>query len=445
MQMSNELGEEVELDRRITGDPAISADGEYLAIPAMYFDTTTPVIEPDSDTAVPSERPVETSGGYAGGATERFNPVVAMVQVEGDGEPQIEDAELVRLTPVNLAGEVEGYPASVTISPDGATTYATIEGGQGIAAFPTRQADDNFDSSVLSPVFDELGGTVFSGRTVIAATTDAGPRGIAFTAEEEAYVYNFLDRTVQEVDVDGYSTALFESDSLRVGLAATKGQPVLITSVTLDPQVDHGRRLFYSTSDSKMSQGGIGLSCATCHFDGRADGITWMFDRGPRQTPSLAGKVSLTEPVRWGGERVSVADDVKQTSQGLMGGSGITEEDIDAVAAFVDSTRDVDAPLSPEDPNVIAGKAIFERSDVGCVACHNGPRLTNNLKYTMFGFDGVDTRSLVGISGSPPYLHDGSAKTLRDVLERARSGEMGNTASLSEDEMFQLESYLKSL
>lgn len=459
VQFSDELGEEVELARRITGDPAISADGEYVAIPAMYLDTTTPVIEPD-DTPTSEPRPVEEpvaeeSGGYTGGSTERFNPTVAMIQVEASGEPHVEDAELVRV--VGQTDDLEGYLASVTISPDGRTTYATIEGAGGVAAFPTRRADDEFSSSVFSPVFDEVdqtfGGRGFSGRTVIAGFTDMGPRGVAFVGDEEAYVYNFLDRTVQQVDVPTITGKLYGGEALDTAggnIAAPSsvvGAPVVVTEARLPPDVEAGRRLFYSANDARMSATSVGLSCATCHFDGRADGITWTFERGPRQTPSLAGRVSLTEPVRWEGERATVSEDARITSQGLMGGNGITDADIEALTAFIDWTRDVDAPLKPmaNDERVLAGKAIFERPDVACASCHNGERLTDNKAYDLLGLQGVVTRSLVGISGSPPYFHDGSAKTLREVLERARDGSMGYTGDLSEEEMDLLELYLRSL
>ena len=63
----------------------------------------------------------------------------------------------------------------------------------------------------------------------------------------------------------------------------------------------------------------------------------------------------------------------------------------------------------------------------------------------MFELDAVQTRSLVGIAGSPPYFHDGSAATLRDVLQRVRDGSMGFTGTLSDAEVDDLELYLKSL
>jgi DNA-binding beta-propeller fold protein YncE len=454
-QLSEDMGLEVELQIRITGDMAISPDGEYAAIPAMYLDTTTPVLEP-VDGEIPEERPIDVapSDGYAGGATARFNPTVAMVQIEGDGEPQLEDAELVQVITSNVNGELEGYPSSVTISPDGRTTYATIEGGAGIAAFPTRRADDDFSNGVFGPAFREatesFGGRGFSNRKVIAISTDAGPRGVAFTEEDDAFVYNFLDRTVQNVNVPAVARELYSGDGVVSLGGGTRGETTLVTKVELPSDVAYGRRLFYSTNDTRMSAQSSGLSCATCHFDSRADGLTWVFDRsGPlaeRQTPSLAGKVSQTEPVRWQGERNTVSDDVRVTSQGLMGGSGITENEIYAVSAFIDWTPFVDSPLAGSaDPSVLRGKEIFERPEVGCANCHSGARYTDNQHYDLFGVEGVKTRSLTGIAGSPPYLHDGSARTLRDVVERSRDGSMGNTSSLTDEEMDFLVAYLRSL
>ena len=450
MQFSAELGMEIEMSTRITGDLAVTPDGEYVAVPAMYLDTTTPVIEPDENGQVPTEDVVpEEAGGYAGGATERFNPTVAVVPVEPDGEPHVEDAELVRAVAVNLDRSVEGYPASVTFSPDGRTTFATIEGGSGVLAFPTRQADDDFGHAVRDPIFEGIsrsfGTAGFSTRNVVAVQTDAGPRGIAFTSEFDAHVYNFLDRSVQRVDTKAVGRAVYGGNLGNGTFVAATAEPVLVTEKTLPPAVETGRRLFYSTNDSRMSSDSVGLSCATCHFDSRADGVTWTFDRGVRQTPSLAGEVTKTEPVRWEGERATVAEDARMTSQGLMGGSNIQEDEIMAVTAFIDWTRDVDPAFSADDPDVLAGKAIFERGDVACANCHAGERYTDNKRYDMLGINGVVTRSLVGIAGSPPYFHDGSAKTLRDVLERARDGSMGYTGDLSEQEMEQLEKYLRSL
>jgi cytochrome c peroxidase len=55
-----------------------------------------------------------------------------------------------------------------------------------------------------------------------------------------------------------------------------------------------------------------------------------------------------------------------------------------------------------------------------------------------------DTPGLRGVADSAPYLHDGSAATLRDVLERTR-GRMGNIEGLSPDDLDALVEYMRSL
>jgi mono/diheme cytochrome c family protein len=222
---------------------------------------------------------------------------------------------------------------------------------------------------------------------------------------------------------------------------------------TLPADVAAGRSLFYATNDSQMASAGAGVSCATCHFAGRNDGLTWLFadedENLPdhaRQTPSLAGVVSMTAPVTWTDDVVSVFDEVVITSQGRMGGSGLTEADALKVATFVDWTREADVPLAGStSDSVLAGKEVFEREDVGCADCHSGAAFTDNEAYDMYGLTGVRTRSLVGVSASAPFLHDGSAPTIEAVLLRANDGSMGDTSSLTKDELEDLANYVKSL
>ncbi|MCB9645384.1 MAG: hypothetical protein H6730_02100 [Deltaproteobacteria bacterium] len=57
----------------------------------------------------------------------------------------------------------------------------------------------------------------------------------------------------------------------------------------------------------------------------------------------------------------------------------------------------------------------------------------------------MKTPSLLGVATTAPYLHDGSSATLRDLLLRSRGGSMGDTSSLSEAELEDLEVFIKSL
>ena len=58
----------------------------------------------------------------------------------------------------------------------------------------------------------------------------------------------------------------------------------------------------------------------------------------------------------------------------------------------------------------------------------------------------IDTPTLLGVWQSAPYLHDGSAVTLRDVLTtRNPEGRHGDTSRLSESELDELVAYLLEL
>lgn len=420
---------------RITGDPAASPNGRFVAVPTMYVDNTTPLSEPGEDPPSEPGSPVEDSYGA------RMNPSVVLLPTKGDGSPEEEEVTfpiaIPRFTPT-------GYPSSVTFSPSGDLFVITMEGTRTTLVFETEPDTGGggpFDFGGEVGVATPGGPGGFEPRAAYAFTTPAGPRAVAFTSDDRAFVYGFLDRAVAALPM-----AEARANASLGGFTEPALRRVEIAQSNLPEEVEIGRRLFYASDDPRVAQVGGAVSCATCHFEGRDDGLTWSFDRGPRQTPSLAGMVSLREPVRWAGDRATVADDAFGTSQGLMGGSGLTMRLAQMMAAFIDSTRAVDHPgLGADDPAVARGREIFEREDVGCAGCHSGPLYTDKLTYSMFGFEGVKTPSLLGIAATAPYLHDGSAPTLRAVLDAARGGGMGDTSGLSEAELADLEAFLRSL
>jgi cytochrome c peroxidase len=127
-----------------------------------------------------------------------------------------------------------------------------------------------------------------------------------------------------------------------------------------------------------------------------------------------------------------------------MGGHGPSADDLLAIEAFVVSSR---LPLVPAvDADLVAqGAELFAREDVGCASCHAGDRLTDGKHWRIVGDLEANTPGLRGIAATAPYLHDGSMKDLRSVLEWARGGGMGDTSMLSDQELDALEAYLRSL
>lgn len=446
--------------RRFTGDPAFDASGEHLAIPGLWVDNLTPTTEPDDGT-------VSIGGGYASSTSfglSRMNPGLAIIDVDGHGRPTDEAAKVVFVAGFSQLDErsgstaVRSYLSSATWAPDGETIYATMEASNTVVALASTAVYG--DQSLCRGCEDidvaDTGGSVtllpsqggFLTAPAVFVGTGVGPRGVAFVDEGHAYVHTWLDRSVASLKVgeigDGIASQLGSGSAFEVtGMARLA---TAIATPSLDPEVEAGRRLFYSAVTPQMVTSGAGVSCSTCHLDGRTDGVTWALEDGPRATPTLAGKVSLTLPLTWTSDVDSVATEAEITSQNRMGGTGITEAELASIATFVDFTRHADLPAKGlETDAILRGKALFEREDVACASCHSGALFTDNTAHTVYGVEKVNTPTLVGIAASAPYLHTGGAATLRDVLESARGGAMGDTSALSDDDMDDLVAYLESL
>ncbi|HWQ92572.1 MAG TPA: c-type cytochrome, partial [Clostridia bacterium] len=91
--------------------------------------------------------------------------------------------------------------------------------------------------------------------------------------------------------------------------------------------------------------------------------------------------------------------------------------------------------------------------ELGCAGCHPGPLFTDQQSYdvgTAGEFDrktrSFDTPTLVEIRRTAPYLHDGSAATVRDVLTHKNKDDLhGKTSHLNADQILDLCAYLLSL
>lgn len=429
--------------RRVTGDPWVSADGSLLAVPTLHVDKDRDVGAPDT------EAPASSGYGSTSGVSlSRFNPAVELVPLQRDGTPKDRDATTA-LVAASISGDtVRSYVSSVTLSPDATTLYATMEGSDAVVVASTTpvygDADEDFCCS------DTGGGVRVTPTTAGMATlasivlaTDRGPRGVALVGDDLLVVDCWIDRTVgskqrdtlrERVDeqlVDGFANDVALAD--RVERADSP----------LDADVLEGRRMFHTAVDSEMAAPGAGISCATCHLAGRNDGITWPLEAGGRQTPSLAGGIAATAPFTWASDVALVADEVEITSQGRMGGENLDGVEAAEVAAYVETLRAPDLP-APDEDAVARGAEIFAREEVACASCHPAPLYTDNLSWELYGLR-ANTPTLRRVASTAPYLHEGTAPTLADVLILSRAGGMGDTSSLSDAEMADLEAFLRSL
>ena len=456
----------ITLTPRITGDPAVSPDGKTLAIPVLYVDNISEVDPPDMD-GDDDDDFLEVSGGYGGPGQTRFHGGIVTFPVNPGGTIDVDGGSPIEIVGNGADFEVlRSYPSSVVFSPDGETMVVPLEGASAVLSVKTRPNSDpmsNLNRAMQDEIMFMPGISDMNIHLANTAIAPAGPRGIAFTEDERAFVHSFLDRTVTDIQFNGFEPAtrftgvpvpFFGGGDTPVSDDFINGTPVLEEPIVfadehLPADIAEGRRLFYSTDNTAMAAQGAGVSCATCHFDGRNDGLTWSFE-GPgtieRQTPSLAGVVSLTAPLTWTDSVATVLDEVLITSQGRMGGSGLSHARAEKVAAFIDWTREADVPLANSESDAVTrGREIFHRAEVGCADCHNGAAWTDNESYDLFGIEEVRTPSLVGIAATAPYLHNGTADSISTLLRWSVNEAMGDTSSLNEREMSDLEQFILSL
>lgn len=267
-----------------------------------------------------------------------------------------------------------------------------------------------------------------------------GPDGVAIDAKGDALVWCSFSRRVMRVDTVGDNGKLVSGS---LGPANTYTGPTLVASSFNETQ--HAGLELFHISSTQISAGGA-LACASCHPDGRADGLSWRIDKHELQTPVLVGRVANTHPYKWDGGD----PDIKASLTGTMkrlGGTGLNKDQTAQLAAYLEA---LPAPQTPtRDATLVArGKELFESAELGCRSCHDGAKYTDNTKHEFktVTLPNADTPSLVGLAAGAPYYHDGSAATLEALLrDRGRVHGMAETAKMTDTQVAQLIAFLETL
>lgn len=249
-----------------------------------------------------------------------------------------------------------------------------------------------------------------------------------------------------------------------------------------DAKVRLGRQLYF---DKRLSSDGT-ISCASCHRPdaGWADVSSFSegvgHKKGGRNAPSIINS-AYTIPQFWDGravrlEKQAVGPVQNPVEMDLM--MADMEARLGAIPGYVEQFADVFGS-KPTEVNVAKAIASFERTIIcddtpydryvagdksamnapairgmnlfngkgHCTSCHSGPNFTDS-RYHNLGVGYADgkfadpgrhnvtnnskdmgaflTQRLRCIAQTPPYLHDGSEKTLMDVIELYNRGGIPN-------------------
>jgi len=249
--------------------------------------------------------------------------------------------------------------------------------------------------------------------------------------------------------------AHYFSDSIdSVSLADAGG--ISVTPIELNPGMtisqERQGEIFFNDATQCFQNW---LSCATCHPDARTDAMNWDLLNDGMGNPKNVKSMLLahqTPPTTWLGARPNAMVSVR---------SGFThiefairpEEDALAVDAYLKALKPVPSPYLVDgklSPAAERGKKLFQERS--CASCHPAPLFTDMRTHELGTTTGpdigrpVDTPSLVETWRNGPYMHDGRAATIGDVLIKDGHGKILNiTAGLTEAEIKDLETYILSI
>ncbi|MCY3021463.1 MAG: c-type cytochrome [Planctomycetota bacterium] len=196
-------------------------------------------------------------------------------------------------------------------------------------------------------------------------------------------------------------------------------------------------------------------SCTSCHPDARVDGLNWdLLNDGignPKNTKNML-LAHATPPAMSLGVR-DTAEMAVRAGIRFIQFAVRPEEDAVAIDEYLKSLKPVPSPYLVKgelSKTAKKGEKLFEKAK--CATCHTPPLYTNLKQYdlgTTTGMDKgkpTDTPTLVEVWRTAPYLHDGRATTMQEVLTKFNPGDKhGETSKLSKEEIEELAEYILSL
>ncbi len=348
--------------------------------------------------------------------------------IKADAEPPLEQVALDKWQ------QAVGDPEGVAFTPDGRRLTVTAAGTHELlvfaaAALPWTGGDPgDFLSHDLEQDDAKFSRLRLSGR----------PMGLAYRADGDAVTANYLLDAVQVIDLK----------------AGKVRRTVALGGPAQPSPARQGEALFY---DAKRSHNQW-FSCHSCHVDGHTchmnfDTLNDESYGNAKLTPSLRG-VTRTGPWTWHGWQKDLGAAVlKSYTETMFGSDEPTDREVQAVVAFL-GTLDY-----PPNPNLVGGKvsaaakrgqAIFE-GKAKCARCHQPPEYTSEVNHDVkLEADGSPFKrwsppTLRGVWDRGPFLHDGRAKTLDELLQGPHSSEKLGGARLSAEERRDLIAFLNSL
>lgn len=235
------------------------------------------------------------------------------------------------------------------------------------------------------------------------------PNGVVMNSDgTRAYVNNTVDRSFTAVNLNTGTRVVGDvatADLPAPGTIAHNaiiGELVFFTGLGVSPNglVGQNVRSLDTHPFRNRASNNNWSSCASCHHQGLMDQVTWSFGTGPRNTISMDGSFSKSNPAH---QRVfnlnavmGSVTDFNNNSRGVQGGKGFTVGgDADAATVYAHGPsagisqaldlmtlwmqagiRTFNAPTNLSQTAINNGRAAF--TALNCNQCHGGDQWTSS-------------------------------------------------------------------
>lgn len=337
-------------------------------------------------------------------------------------------------------------PWGVVCSPDGKYVCVTTAGTHELSVIDRTKLHDKVDragrgekvsdaTSSADDVPNDLSFLVtFKRRLKLAGN---GPRGLAIIGTK-AYIAQYYSDSLGVVDINPDIRPKAESIPL--------GPQKDITTVRQGEIHFHDASLCFQKWQS----------CSSCHpGDARTHALNWdLMNDGlgnPKNTKSLL-LAHQTPPSMGLGVRADAETAVRAGIRHIQFAVR-PEEDAVAIDEYLKSLKPVPSPHLVKGKlsrSAQRGRKLFQSA--GCASCHTG-ELYTDLKTHDLGIGkwldegkSFDTPTLIEVWRTAPYLYDGRAATIEDMLKKHNvENKHGHTSDLTDRQIKDLAEFVLSL
>lgn len=323
-------------------------------------------------------------------------------------------------------------PCGMTLSEDGNELYVAVSGTHELVVLSLPALLQKIKNASLTDISNNL---TFMNEDKIRIPLSGKGAKYAITQNRKVFVTDYFSGGLSVVDMNSPDNKRF----IKLGE---------------EPELNDIRKgeLYFADADLCFQNW---QSCISCHPGTRADGLNWdLVNDGlgnPKNTKSML-YTHVTPPCMITGIRPNAEVAVRAGIKHIQFANR-KEEDAACIDKYLRSLAPLPSPwLKNGKLSKVAqrGKKLFEQT--GCTDCHNGEFLTDGKKYNVgTGIEeytnvSFDTPTLKEVWRTAPYLYNGRAKSIREMLTTFnKEDKHGVTFSLTEKDIEALEQYVLSL